>query len=181
MLTRDTPLSCLSRSLFITGKVCLLCKYQASRLALVVRNPPANAGDVRDESSIPWSGMSPGEEGRVTHSSVLAWRIPMDRGSWWAEVYRVAKSLIRLKLLSTHSVNTHTHTQTHTHIYVWWKLPLHKTTVIHVTHPKSWISDLQRDCECFSTLENHRSHFIDLQCNLSCRCWVFSWTVEWCL
>ena len=118
MLTRDTPLSCLSRSLFITGKVCLLCKYQASRLALVVRNPPANAGDVRDESSIPWSGMSPGEEGRVTHSSILAWRIPMDRGSWWAEVYRVAKSLIRLKLLSTHSVNTHTHTDTHTHICV---------------------------------------------------------------
>ena len=27
----------------------------------------------------------------ATHSSILAWRIPMDRGSWWAAVHRVAK------------------------------------------------------------------------------------------
>ena len=27
----------------------------------------------------------------ATHSSILAWRIPMDRGSWWATVHRVAK------------------------------------------------------------------------------------------
>ena len=40
---------------------------------------------------------------------------------------------------------------------------------------------IYKETECFSTLEKHRSHFIDLQCNLSCRCWVFSWTVEWCL
>ena len=28
----------------------------------------------------------------ATHSSVLAWRIPMDRGAWWATVCRVAES-----------------------------------------------------------------------------------------
>ena len=28
----------------------------------------------------------------ATHSSTLAWRIPMDRGSWWATVHRVAKT-----------------------------------------------------------------------------------------
>ena len=32
------------------------------------------------------------EEGMATHSSVLAWRIPMDRGAWWATVHGVAKS-----------------------------------------------------------------------------------------
>ena len=33
------------------------------------------------------------EEGMATHSSILAWRIPMDRGAWWqATVYGVAKS-----------------------------------------------------------------------------------------
>ena len=30
--------------------------------------------------------------GHGTHSSILAWRIPMDRGAWWGIVYRVTKS-----------------------------------------------------------------------------------------
>ena len=34
----------------------------------------------------------PLEEGMATHSSIVAWRIPMDRGAWWAIVHRVAKS-----------------------------------------------------------------------------------------
>ena len=32
------------------------------------------------------------EEGMATHSSILAWRIPMDRGAWQATVHEVAKS-----------------------------------------------------------------------------------------
>ena len=32
------------------------------------------------------------EEGMATHSSILAWRIPMDRGAWWATVHGVAKT-----------------------------------------------------------------------------------------
>ena len=36
---------------------------------------------------------APLEEGTATHSSVLAWRIPMDRGAWQAIVHGVAKSL----------------------------------------------------------------------------------------
>ena len=42
----------------------------ASQVALVVKNPPANAGDVRDTTPT-WSL----EEGMATHSSILAWRI----------------------------------------------------------------------------------------------------------
>jgi len=44
-------------------------------MALVVKNLPATAGDVRDLGSIPGSGRSL-EEGMATHSSILAWRIP---------------------------------------------------------------------------------------------------------
>ena len=44
----------------------------ASQVVLVVRNPPANAGDLRAVGLIPESGRPPGE----AHSSVLAWRIP---------------------------------------------------------------------------------------------------------
>ena len=41
----------------------------------MVKNPPANAGDIRDVGSIPESG-DPLEEEMATHSSILAWRIP---------------------------------------------------------------------------------------------------------
>ena len=42
----------------------------------MVKNPPANAGDVGDSGSIPGWERSPGEEILATHSSILAWRIP---------------------------------------------------------------------------------------------------------
>ena len=45
------------------------------QLVLVVKNPPANAGDVRDAGSIPGLGKSL-EEGMATYPSTLAWRIP---------------------------------------------------------------------------------------------------------
>ena len=50
-------------------------KAQASQVALVVKNPPANAGDIRYTSSIPGSG-DPLEKAMATHSSILAWRTP---------------------------------------------------------------------------------------------------------
>ena len=36
------------------------------------------------------------EEGMATHSSILAWRTPMDIGAWWATVHGVAKSQTQL-------------------------------------------------------------------------------------
>ena len=48
---------------------------EASQAARVGKKPPADAGDVKDPGSIPRSGRSL-EEGMVTHSSILAWRIP---------------------------------------------------------------------------------------------------------
>ena len=40
----------------------------------------------------------------ATHSSVLAWRIPKDRGAWWATVHGVEKRWTRLKRLGTHAL-----------------------------------------------------------------------------
>ena len=57
----------------------------------VVKNLPANAGDIRDAGSIPGSG-DPLEEGMATHSRILGWRIPMDKGPWWDTVHGVTKS-----------------------------------------------------------------------------------------
>ena len=41
-------------------------------------------------------GEDPLEEGMATHSSILAWRIPMDRGAWQSTVHGVAKSWTQL-------------------------------------------------------------------------------------
>ena len=48
---------------------------QASQVMLVVKNPPANEGDLRDAGLIPGSGRSPGG-GHGNPPSILAWRIP---------------------------------------------------------------------------------------------------------
>ena len=64
---------------------------RASQVALMVKNSPANAGDVRDTGSIPGSGRFPGGgPGNPLQYSCL--ENPMDRGAWWAMVHRVAQS-----------------------------------------------------------------------------------------
>ena len=63
----------------------------ASHLALIVKNLLANAGDVRDVSSIPGLGRSPGGG----HSNSLQYSClenPMVRGVWQAKAHRVSKS-----------------------------------------------------------------------------------------
>ena len=60
-------------------------------MALVVKNPSANAGDVRDTGLIPGLGRSPAEgNGNPLQYSCL--ENPMDRGTWWAIVRGVPKS-----------------------------------------------------------------------------------------
>ena len=64
----------------------------ASQAAQWLKNLPANAGDIRDEGSVPgWE--DPLEEGKAPHSTLLAWKIP------WTEepdglVHKMAKSRI---------------------------------------------------------------------------------------
>ena len=66
----------------------------------LVKNPPADAGDLREAGSLSGSGRSPGEgNGNLLQYSCL--ENPVDRGVWWATAYGVAKSRTRLKWLST--------------------------------------------------------------------------------
>ena len=62
--------------------------FVASLVAQMVRNPPA----MKETwvQSLGWE--DPLEEEIATHYSILAWRIPMDRGVWQATVHRVANS-----------------------------------------------------------------------------------------
>jgi len=65
-------------------------------VALVVKNSPVSAGDIRDMGSISGLGRSP----REGHSNPLQYSClenSMDRGAWQATVHEVAKSWIRLK------------------------------------------------------------------------------------
>ena len=75
-------------------------------MGLELKNPPANARDIRDGGSIPGLGRSSGG-GHATDSSILAWRIP------WTEEPGglrfgpgVAKSWTRLKRLSMHGYDS---------------------------------------------------------------------------
>ena len=57
----------------------------------MIKNPPANAGDIRDVGLIPGSGRSPGGgHGNPLQYSCL--ENPMDRGAWRAAVHRLAES-----------------------------------------------------------------------------------------
>ena len=64
----------------------------ASVVAQMVKNLPA----MRETwaRSVGWE--DPLEEGMATHSSILAWRIPMGRGAWRATVHEARKSQTRL-------------------------------------------------------------------------------------
>ena len=74
-----------------------------SQVVLVIKNLLANAGDVRDEGSIPGSGRFPGG-GPVNPLQCSCLENPMDREARWATVHGVAKSQTRLKWLSTYII-----------------------------------------------------------------------------
>ena len=85
----------------------------ASQAALVVKNTPAKAGDLRATGSIPGSGRSlGGGHGNPLQYSCLG--NLMNRGAWKAMVHSAAKSRTRLKWLSTQALKRHSIIQ---HIY----------------------------------------------------------------
>ena len=68
----------------------------ASQVTLVVKNPPAKAGDLREEGSVPGLGRAPGGgHGNPLQYSCL--EHPTDRGALQATVHRVAKLQTPLK------------------------------------------------------------------------------------
>ena len=86
----------------------------------VVKNPPANAGYIRDVGSIPGLGRSLGGG----HGDPLQYPClenPMDRAAWWAAVHKFTKSQTQLKWLNTH---TCIHICTYIHIYLYNQITL---------------------------------------------------------
>ena len=73
-----------------------------AQVVLVVKNPPASAGDLRDMGLIPGLEWSPGGGlGDLLQYSYLEY--PMDRGAWWTVVHRVTKSWALLRQLNMHT------------------------------------------------------------------------------
>ena len=75
-------------------------------MELIVKNLPANAGDIRDTGSIPGLGRSPGGG----HGNPLQYSCldnPMDRQAWQTIAHRVPKSRTRLKQLISHTRKGH--------------------------------------------------------------------------
>ena len=80
---------------------------RAPQVVLVIKNPPANAGDRRDLGLIPGWGRSPGGgDGNPLWRSCLGNN--SDRGGWRAAAHRVAECWTRLKRLSTHACRQET-------------------------------------------------------------------------
>ena len=76
--------------------------YWASEVALVVKNLPASTGDIRDTSSVPGLGRSPGGG----HNNPLQYSClenPMDRRAWLAKVHATTKSRTQLNWFSMHT------------------------------------------------------------------------------
>ena len=88
------------------------------------------------DSSLSLGWEDPLEEGRETHSSVLAWRIPMDRGARQATAHRIARSRTWLKRLSIPACTRHTERCS------LWPLLLSPASLAYVVFPPAWNSTL---------------------------------------
>ena len=81
---------------------CYYPHFTDKEVVLVIKNLLANAGDLRDTSSLPGSGRSPGR-GHSNPFQYSCLENPMDRGAWWATVHGVTKSQTWLKWLSMYT------------------------------------------------------------------------------
>ena len=78
----------------------------------MVKNPPANAGDMRHRFD-PWVGKIPWRR-KSNPLQYSCLENPTDRRAWWAAVHGVTKSQTQLKQLNAH---THTHAHPHAHMH----------------------------------------------------------------
>ena len=70
--------------------------WLVSQAALVVKNSPANAGDIRDSVLI-LDQEDAMEGGMATHFSIFVWKNPMNRVAWQATVHGFTKSWAHMK------------------------------------------------------------------------------------
>ena len=72
-------------------------------MALVVNNPPPRQ-ETQETWVLSWVGKISLEEEMATHPSILAWRILLVRGAWWATIYGATNRKTRLEQLGTHAL-----------------------------------------------------------------------------
>ena len=102
--------------------------YMASRVVLVIKNPPASVGDIRDASLIPGWERSPGEgHGNPLQYSYL--ENSMDRGAWQAAIHVVTKEWD----VTEATLRAHEHMRVHTHTYMYIYTHMH-TDLLGYTH-----------------------------------------------
>ena len=153
-------------------------KWGASQVALVLKNLPANAGDIRDAGSIPVLGRSHGRgHGNTLRCSCL--ENPMHQGAWWATVHRVTKSQTWLKWLSKHTC-----TQTKVVVMEIMKIGSIRTFCESESSCQwtCWTKFALSNCETGDReqlTEKHKSQKFYLAL-LSLRCWQFDlWFLWW--
>ena len=113
-----------------------------SQVMLVVKNLPANAGDIRDPGSIPGLGRSPGG-GNGSPFQYSCLENPTHRGDCWATVHRVAKSQTWLKQLHTHP---------HIHVINRRKFRGHPLFMSYLIYIVSYQQSLQFFLVCVATM-----------------------------
>ena len=97
-------------------------------MALLGKNSPANARDVKDMGFNTWVGKMPWRRAWQSTPVFLPWR-----GTWWATVHRVVKNQTWPKWLSTRThTHTHTHTHTNTHIYMYVYICIRNLTHLYL-------------------------------------------------
>ena len=123
----------------------LMMNAWASQVVLVIKNLPANAGDIRNAGLIPGLERSL-EEAMTTHSSILAWRIP-----WTEELVcsTVSQGVVHAEMTSTHP---------------WWML---KKTERHV-------AGLRLPCLVYKNTGTFWGYFCITLHNHWLRCWLLT-------
>ena len=81
----------------------LICPSHSRKWASLVAQRVKSLPATRDTWAWSLGWEDPLEEGMATHSNILAWRTPMERGAWWATVYGIAKSWTRLSEKPQHN------------------------------------------------------------------------------
>ena len=109
----------------------------------MVKNLPANAGDVRDVSSIPRLGRCPGV-GNGTPLQYSCLKNSLGRGTWWATVHGVAKSWT---WLSTHMRPLAQHLSKESQSFVKYKVE--SQGLLSVSCTDFWFSDQYTTCKIF--------------------------------
>ena len=101
-MVKDTEAWCAAVNGVAWVGHCLATEQQHILVLIVLKNPPANAGNIRDVGSIPGSERSP-EGGHSNPFQGSCLENPMDRGAWRTTVHGVEKNHTRLKQLSIHA------------------------------------------------------------------------------